>query len=408
MKNYKYIIVEFNAARRYSHHWSYVSKYKNFLEDFSEPYEIWIPRNAHVDILSGLGKNSQAFLRSNVYGFEKHENITSWFIVKMIDIFLLRFQYCFNDQNFEILKRFFSKFYTSAPYKRIKSMSNSGIELNLIFPSMDSLSFRLVERCLKQGLPIKRICLRLGSGYKDIFKVINIEERLNKLITEFPECNLVLGYETAAHREVLLNYGLNSDYLSWTPAPPSNQYTINKKDSNVLTLGFLGVARPNKGFVEIPELVKSLTSLSIPFQVIVQEAMYPWSEYINAMQQLNTLSNCITVLPANISEEELENMFNIIDILVLPYNTENYKLAGSGLLFTAADLNIPTLTKKGVAFEWDINEYSLGFTYDNSQDFISKIKLFIDHTINYGFESYKVDRYLAIKAFLGILKKTSV
>ena len=402
MKKYKFIIIDFNATRRYSHHWSYVSKYKKFLEDFSEPYEIWIPKNAHADISFGLGKNFQTFLRSNVYGFEKQENIIRWATVKVLDLLLLRFKYLVNSEKFEILKRLFSHFYTTAPYQRIKSVSKSGVDLNLVFPTMDSLAFRLVERCLKQGIPIKRICLRLGSGYKDNFKIDKIEERLNKLIREFPECNIALGYETIPHKQILLSYGLNSDSLFWTPAPPSKQYIESKKDSRVLTLGFLGVARPNKGFVEIPELVRSLTSHSISFQVIVQEAIYPWSEYINAIQQLNELSANITILPANISEQKLVDQFNIIDVLVLPYNTDDYKLAGSGLLFTAADLNIPTLTKKGVAFEWDVTEYLLGFTYTNSKDFISNIKYIINDTVKYGFDSYNTDRYLAIKEFLGI------
>lgn len=402
MKKYKFIIIDFNATRRYSHHWSYVSKYKNFLEDFSEPYEIWIPKNAHTDISFGLGQNLQKFLRSNVYGFEKQENIISWATVKVIDLLLLRFKYLVNSEKLEILKRFFSHFYTTAPYQRIKSLSKSGVELNLIFPTMDSLAFRLVERCLKQGIPLKRICFRLGSGYKDNFKIDKIEDRLNKLIREFPQCNFALGYETIPHRQILLSYGLISDNLFWTPAPPSKQYIESKKNSKVLTLGFLGVARPNKGFVEIPELVRSLTSHSISFQVIVQEAIYPWSEYINAVQQLNEFSGNITILPANISEQKLEDQFNAIDVLVLPYNTDDYKLAGSGLLFTAADLSIPIITRKGVAFEWDVTEYLLGFTYENSKDFICNIKHIIDGTVNYGFNSYNTDRYFAIKVFLGI------
>jgi len=379
-----------------------VSKYKKFLEEFSEPYEIWIPKNTHTDISFGLGQNFQKFLRSNVYGFEKHENIVSWAIVKVIDLLLLRFRYLVNSEMFEILKRLFSHFYTTAPYQRIKSISKSGVELNLVFPTMDSLAFRLVERCLKQGIPIKRICLRLGSGYKDNFKIDMIEDRLNKLIREFPQCNIALGYETIPHRQILLSYGLISDNLFWTPAPPSKQYIESKKNSKVLTLGFLGVARPNKGFVEIPELVRSLTSHSISYQVIVQEAIYPWSEYINAKQQLNEFSDNITILPANISEQKLLEQFNAIDVLVLPYNTDDYKLAGSGLLFTAADLSVPTLTRKGVAFEWDVTEYLLGFTYENSKDFICNIKHIINDTVNYGFNSYNTDRYLAIKVFLGI------
>jgi hypothetical protein len=407
MEKYKFVIIDFNATRRYSHHWSYVSKYKKFLEDFGEPYEIWIPKNAHVDISYGLSNNFQTFLQSNVYGFEKQENIIRWVSVKIIDSLLLRFKYALSSKKFEILKRFFSHFYTTAPYQRIKAISKSGVELNLVFPTMDSLAFRLVERCLKQGIPIKRICLRLGSGYKDIFKVDDIEERLNKLIREYPKCNLALGYETIPHKQFLLNHGLNLDNLFWTPAPPNKQYIESKNGSRVLTLGFLGVARPNKGFVEIPELVRSLTSHSISFQVIVQEAIYPWNEYINAIQQLKEFSDNVTILPANISGQKLADQFDIIDVLVLPYNTEDYKLAGSGLLFTAADLNIPTITKKGVAFEWDITNYSLGYTYVNSKDFITNIKYVMGDTINYGFDSYNTDRFLAIKVFLGITSDLS-
>jgi len=402
MKNHIYLILEFNASRRYSHHWSYVGKYKNFLEDLNEPYEIWIPKNADSDILVGLRKNYKTFLHSNVYGFERKENFYNWFFVKIIDVFLQKCKDKISNQKLESLKKFFSNFYTNAPYKRIRSISDSGVEINLVFPTMDSIAFRLVERCLKQNIQIKRVCFRLGSGYKDNFKIDYIERRLQQLITEFPECDIALGYETITHKQSLLNHGLESDYLYWTPAPPSNKYIENKKDLRMFTLGFLGVARPNKGFVEIPELLKSLSSHDIAFKAIAQEAIYPWDEYKKAIQELGNFLNILTILPANISEQELENVFKSIDILILPYNTENYKLAGSGLLFAAADLSIPTLTKKGVAFEWDINEYSLGFTYENLEDFVKKIKYLSTNKNNYGFKSYNTDRNVAIRTFLGI------
>ena len=402
MSNYIYLILDFNASKRYSHHWSYVNKYKSILENSKKLYEIWIPKNAHSEISLVLGKHCKAFLRSNVYGFGRKENFCSWLVVKMIDLFLIRCKDLIDNDKLETIKKFVSKLYTNAPYKRIKAISNSQDTINLVFPTLDSIAFRLVERCLKRGIPIKKVSFRLGTGYKDIFRIDEIEIKLRRLIVNFPECEIKLGYETFTHKQSLLSHGLDPTCLYWAPAPSSTKDTASKKNLDELTLGFLGVARPNKGFVEIPELLKSLSSHDIAFKAIAQEAIYPWDEYKKTIQELGNFLNILTILPANISEQELENVFKSIDILILPYNTENYKLAGSGLLFAAADLSIPTLTKKGVAFEWDINEYSLGFTYENLEDFVKKIKYLSTNKYNYGFKSYNTDRSVAIRAFLGI------
>lgn len=402
MNNYIYLILDFNASKRYSHHWSYVSKYKIILENLKMPYEIWIPKNAHSEISLSLGKNCKTFLRSNVYGYGRKESFYNWVVVKTFDFFLIRCKVLFDNDKLEIIKKLISKLYTNAPYKQIKAISNSQVAINLVFPTLDSLAFRLVERCLKRGIPIKKVSFRLGSGYKDNFKIDDIEIRLRKLITNFPECDIKLGYETFTHKQSLLNHGLDSTYLFWAPAPSSTKDATSKKDLHNLTLGFLGVARPNKGFVEIPKLLRSLISHDISFTAILQEAMYPWSEYVNTIQELKNFSRILTILPANISEQELESVFKSIDVLVLPYNTEDYYLAGSGLLFDAADLHIPIITKKGVAFEWDITEYSLGLTYSNSEDFVLGIKHLLSTENNFKFKKYNYDRNLAIAAFLGI------
>lgn len=402
MNNYIYLILDFNASKRYSHHWSYVKKYKTILENLKKPYEIWIPKNSHPEVLLSLGNNCKTFLRSNVYGFGRKESFYEWLVVKTIDLFLKRCKDLINDNKLETIKEYISKLYTNAPYKRIKAISNSQVAINLVFPTLDSIAFRLVERCLRRGIPIEKVSFRLGSGYKDNFKVDDIEIRLRKLITNFPECDIKLGYETFTHKQSLLNLGLDSTCLFWAPAPSYTKDAASKKDLHKFTLGFLGVARPNKGFVEIPKLLRSLIVNNIPFTAITQEAMYPWSEYVNTIQELKNFSRVLTILPANISEQEFENVFKSIDVLVLPYNTEDYYLAGSGLLFDAADLHIPTITKKGVAFEWDITEYSLGFTYTNSEDFISIIKHFLSNENNFKFKKYNSDRNLAIAAFLGI------
>ena len=393
------LILEFNASRRYSHHWSYVNKYKTLIQELDKPFEIWIPKNAHPDIISVLGSNTKAFLQSNVYGYERKENFFNWFVVKLTDLLLQKSRDMFSRQKIEHLKNKLSKFYTNEPYKRIKSLCQTNSELSLIFPTMDSLAFRLVERVLKKKLMIKRICFRLGSGYKDSYKIDEIETRILKLIDEFPDCDIRIGFETYTHRQYLLDRNMPAEKLFWAPAPPTSMFIGEREKQKTLTLGFLGVARPNKGFTEIPNLLKFLRAQNISFQAFVQKAIYPWSGYLEAMQEIKDFA---TILPANISQDQLDDVFKKIDILVLPYNIDNYKIAGSGLLFAAADLNVPTFAKKGVAFEWDINEYCIGSIFEDDVDFVVQIKEFLYQRKQYNFTDYNSDRYLSVVDFLGL------
>jgi hypothetical protein len=190
-----------------------------------------------------------------------------------------------------------------------------------------------------------------------------------------------------------------AEKLFWAPAPPTSMFIGERKKQKMLTLGFLGVARPNKGFTEIPNLLKFLRAQNISFQAFVQKAIYPWSGYLEAMQEIEDFA---TILPANISQDQLDDVFKKIDILVLPYNIDNYKIAGSGLLFAAADLNVPTFTKKGVAFEWDINKYCIGSIFEDDVDFVVQIKDFLYQRKQYNFTDYNSDRYLSVVDFLGL------
>lgn len=397
-----YLLIDFNATRRYSHHWSYLKKYQNLLLEVTDNYQIWLPVNAHEEILSQLGSNYNNFLKSNIFGYERKENLLSWFHVRITDLGVkLAIKYLKPSQA-ECLKKIVSKMYTQKPLELIKQLQDSGEEINLVFPTADSLAVRLAGRCLSSGIKVNRICFRLSSSHKDTFRVEEIENHLKALIRMYPSSHISIGFETIPHKRNLIDFGFEEPNLYWTPAPPVTELVAIKVAKKPLQIGFLGAARPNKGFAEIPRLIRSLVLSDVAFKAYVQQAVYPWPNYIHALDELKSNPEHISILAANLSETELDKTLGEIDVLVLPYSPEDYKLAGSGLLFEAADLGIPVITKQGVAFDWDIEEYFLGFTYKSEEDFASLIKESLIMKQNYGFNLYNSERHIAALEFLGL------
>ncbi len=397
-----YLIIDFNASRRYSHHWSYLKKYQNLLLEVTENYQIWVPVNAHEEILSQLGSNYNNFLKSNIYGYERKENLLSWLHLRITDLGVkLSIKYLKPSQA-ESFKKIISKMYTQKPLELIRQLQDSGEEINLVFPTADSLAVRLAGRCLSSGIKVNRICFRLSSSHKDTFRVEEIENHLKALIQMYPSSHISIGFETIPHKRNLIDFGFEEPNLYWTPAPPVTELVAIRVAKKPLQIGFLGVARPNKGFAEIPRLIRSLVLSGVVFKAYVQQAVYPWPKYIDALNELKGYPEHVSILAANLSETELAKMLGDIDVLVLPYSPEDYKLAGSGLLFEATDLGIPVITKQGVAFDWDIEHYFLGFTYKSEEDFARIIKESLIKKQDYGFNLYNSERHIAALEFLGL------
>ena len=395
-----FIIIDFNASKRYSHHWTYIKNYTNILSGAGYEYEIWIPENSDYEVINNLGKNVKLILKSNLYGYSRKESLYHWSREKIINFMLDWVHYKSNNDRLENFKEFIAKFYLSHAYRRVKELSMSHTNLHLLFPTSDSLSLRLSRLCLNHSNSIKAISFRaIGVNFKDNLAIESAELYFKNLLTDFPLCEIRIGFETFAYKSKLLEFGIPSDKICWAPTPSFNRLQRNQNEIKPLILGFLGSARPNKGFEEIPRLLQVLSNLDLSFQAIIQKAVFPWPEYNLTLEKLTKLKANIRFIPENISQGELEELIAKVSVLVMPYRVNDYIIAGSGLLFIASDYSVPVLATKGVAFEWDILTYSLGSVYDSEKEFIDKLTEISNSKKIFNFSRYNYDRNIAVKKF---------
>ena len=398
-----FLLIDFNASRRYSHHWTYLNSYRILLEQANKNYEIWIPKNADDEILSFSGNNIRKYLSSNAYGYERKQKFFYWFVNNIFNRILRLFEKYLNSYLKEKFRKIVSWFYLYTSYKKVRNLYIDKFSISLVFTTADSLALRLIELCLRRNILLKQVVIRtMGVNFKDNLAINDPNLFYRRLIQDYPECKIVLGFETIPYRLELIKFGIDPNRIFWSPVPSVPRKLNSARVNQYFTLGFLGTARPNKGFEAIPLLVKHLIAENLQFKAVIQEAIYPWPNYFKALNELKSFPEYVEILPANISTSELENLMMDIDAVILPYNVYDYKIAGSGLLFAASDFSVPVIATRGVAFEWDIHQYSLGYTYANINEFLDSVKKVKDKLETYGFQQYNFARNKAIKTFLGL------
>jgi hypothetical protein len=76
-----------------------------------------------------------------------------------------------------------------------------------------------------------------------------------------------------------------------------------------ITLGFLGSARPNKGFDDIPKILDSLKANNIIFTAVIQLPKFEWPEFRQTYNKLrkNHL-NVVKFINSSISKSHYQNV----------------------------------------------------------------------------------------------------
>jgi glycosyltransferase involved in cell wall biosynthesis len=410
MNNQKYIsgseeelciLFDFSCGRFYTHHSSYLKDYYDFLVLRNSHTKVWVNTSADQKVLELFGNNVSAILRSNYYSHTRRDNFRLFLTDYIVNYFVdIKIPNC--------IRSWLSSLYLSGAIKELKKYIKSGNKIKLVVPTLDGLGMRLVIKSLElYSDNISLISFRVtGAERRGIFGFENSLEVFKEICDSYPE-KINIGYEVNAYGVKLRNYGVPERNIYWAPMPYiSRRYESTIKKLQVdspIKLGFLGSARPNKGFDYIPKILDSLKNLQVNFLAFIQLPEFEWYEFKFTYDELmKNHSKSIRLIDGGISKDALDKTINDVDLVVLPYKLENYQLAGSGILFLAADFKVPIAATKDLAFGWDIEVFNLGFLFEDAIDFSSKLKLFLDKSFDLNLEQYNFNRIDANLKFLRI------
>jgi hypothetical protein len=372
--NHKFILIDFSCGRFYTHHSSYIFDYAEFISKNGHHVCVCVNDSADADVASLFSRyDFSAILKSSNYGTDRKKHLVRFLQEKLYkNIFTILKFFTIKEVYIESLKSFLSKNYVESAVKYLETKTSNIEQITLVFPTTDSLSFRLIERLANLNYPnISRICVRItGAEKRGIFGVQNSELRLS-IIERTAKFKLAIGVETDIYKHKFNKIDNNSKMpIYWAPMP-SVARSIRSKLSNdtIVQIGFLGSARKDKGFEDIPQILRVFAQNKVKFHATIQKPIFEWENSSNIIQEVNSdFENQVTWLRGGISRYEIEDTISKMNWLFLPYNTGAYQYAGSGIMFIAADLFVPIISNKEVAFAWDLDNFDIGITYKNYED----------------------------------------
>lgn len=397
-----FIIFDFSCGRFYTHHSSYLKDYEDFLTSKGKKTIVWVNSSADQEVLDLFPKNVRAILRSNLYSYTIRDGTLKFFVD-----YLFNLLYKIGIPNFIV--SILSYYYLRSALGELRSILNQHYKVNIVAPTLDGLGLRFISSALKRyGDKLNSISLRImGVEQRSVFGVKNSLELISSLILKYPD-KIRVGYEVKAFEKVLTFNEINKANCYWAPMPYINRSRSKSLNLSLgempLKLGFLGAARPNKGFDFIPKILDVLKTNCIDFTAYIHLPKFTWEEFTYVKEYLGkNHGDSIIFLESGITKDHLNSYISKMNLIVLPYRLENYKLAGSGILFIACDYSVPVSSFEKLAFTWDIETFNLGFSFKNEIDFLQKLQSLDLNKTYKAIKTYNQQRHKANCMFLGLI-----
>ena len=395
----KYILVDFNCSREYTHHAEYLRAFANHFRNMSLDYEVWINRAADSEVQVFLGEHPVLpILNSLDYSFKRNENFLAFLLNKIMNGLVskansLAFPFRMKEKFLSLLVRLL----TLSAFNKLKLQIQSHKKIVIIFPSTDGLALRFVNQVTEVFSERLAVSMRLiGAETRGVLRVDNSHTFVKELLDG--GIDLRIGWEVNSMREKLLESGIRPELLYWSPIPTTSIPHLCSHDLDRITFGFLGSARKNKGFSTIPRIISSLQSLN--FRFLVQEANFEWDGYSETLKELRVLNGNVKLLPGAASNQELNQALSECSVLILPYEEGSYRFAGSGIMYQAANLGIPIYCTEGVGFDWDVKNFGIGSTFNGLNELRSLIISFQADNYCQNIENYNLARNRASSEFI--------
>jgi hypothetical protein len=374
-----YFIVDYTAIRKYFHQHALIIGLSHFLFKNGHSPEILIPTVADRGEIEHASGNV-SFILDSGYSSRKSK------LIRHFIHLLLRITGS-SDRVDNRIKKFLRRTYIKSGLNHFRQIDKNK-EIHIIFPTLDPLSLELALQISKDS-KMKNYFFYfriVGSESRGLLTSNNELQTLLELVKLYPQY-IRIGVETNGYRYHLENLGFNSNIISWSPWPCLENFDKSKLKKKEILIGFLGCAKQRKGFDNIPEILTNLKTEGLYFNILIQEANFPWVSYKDTKEKiLKIMDYEFEFLSSNLDLANLQKYINKCDLLILPYDSDSYSINASGILYHACDSNVPVLTASGVGFASEIEEFNLGLTYDNLDEIPNLVQKIL--LMKFGFDDY--------------------
>jgi hypothetical protein len=356
-----FIIIDFTASKKYFHQYPLIIGLSNILLRNGYSSQILLPTNADKGEIEHANKNINYILDSG--DSSRNYKPLRHLIHKLI----------FLSSNFNLpldnIRKILRKNYIKSSLRYLNNVNKDKIN-HIIFPTLDPLALELAVAISKRSQMTNfffsfRI---VGRESRGILASNSELKKLLELIDLFPN-KIKIGIETDGYKSYLQNHGFSTGSLSWAPWPSLKSYEEDSTNTKNFTIGFLGCAKKRKGFDNIPKIIEVLKISGLIFDVLVQEANFPWLEYESSKNaMISLMGDNLEMLSSSLDLIDLQKFIGRCDLLILPYDSNSYAIGASGLMYHACDSSIPIIVAKGVGFESEMLAYEVGLTYNDVEE----------------------------------------
>lgn len=400
----KYILIDFNCANEYTHHWSSMLSYAKLIKEVNCELEIWLPRYASLNISEKLSQfgTLKKFLRSPQYGSGGFFNSPISFLLFKVTNLIFRH---IGNSNFayRFLKKFFVKLYLNGLLKKLIN-EDKCFQIHVVFPTLDLLSLRLIQILSVSISGINLYARRMGAETKGPLSTGNELFELTKLLNSEHAKHLRIGIPTLKLYKSLKSVLIYPERLYWSPLPPSKKIktVIAPKNSNRIRIGFPGTAKASKGFDSIPDIVNNLVCESSNVDVLIQKTKHSWKNYPESRKNIFASKANVYEFDSVLKIDEYERFLDSCDLIFLPYLPKYYKDADSGILYEAADREIPIVCNEGLGFSEEAFMFGIGNSLKTLTTFEDLSQIVNSREIRQNIRKYNDLRKKAIIEFLNL------
>jgi len=403
----RFILIDFNCSNEYTHQWSSIAAYCSLLSRYKSDVEVWLPKGASKNIIERLSDNARVgcFLRSPQYYNAKFLTDPIGYLVgKLVQLVFKKKSRLSQNKG---IRNTVTNFYLKDLLKKINQI-NPEENTTIVFPTLDYLGLETVRRIVLELPEIKVYIRRMGLEARHPLAKGDEFQLLQELVNENENLNVTLGIPTEALFHATRAKSKFPEMVTWSPLPPApraRSLQFNDHTNRIINIGFPGTAKSSKGYDSIPDIAIKLKSEKINFRFIVQQANFEWATYQSSRMRIRELiGEDFLEYDRVLSIEHYENLFDLYDVIFLPYKVEEYANADSGILYEAANWGIPVICSNGLGFSTEAFEYGIGLDPNSFDSFSELFEFMKGKELSSKIFEYNNAREAAVVNALGLLR----